>query len=62
MLICAVGPKYELKVWENHLQDIQKLVSKGDSQGLIDKFKAIVPNYHQDLETGKAEGISGKPD
>ncbi len=45
LLNCAIGPQEDLEVWEAHLRDIQALVSKRDSQGLIDKFKAIVPNF-----------------
>ncbi len=45
LLSCAMGPREDIEVWEAHLGDIQALVSKRDSQGLIDKFKLIIPNY-----------------
>lgn len=43
---CAIGAFEPLKVWESHLDDIETLVVRRDSQALIAKFKAIVPNYH----------------
>ena len=46
MLSCAMGPREDIEVWEAHLRDIKALVNKRDSQGLIDKFKSIIPNYN----------------
>lgn len=45
MINRALGPKESGLVWEVHLDDIQALVSRRDVQGLVTKFKAIVPNY-----------------
>ncbi|MDP3183271.1 MAG: nucleoside-diphosphate sugar epimerase/dehydratase [Desulfobaccales bacterium] len=45
MLSCAMGPQEDIEVWEAHLRDIQALVDNRDSQGLIDKFRLIIPNY-----------------
>lgn len=58
MLNCAVGSQEDLEVWEAHLNDIQRLISRRDSQGLLDKFKAIVPNYSQ---YSRQRGEVGEP-
>jgi len=50
MIIRAIGPKESGKVWEEHLDEIQELVHKRDVNGLIAKFKTIVPNYTPQLQ------------
>ena len=45
MINRALGPAKDGVVWEAHLADIQMLVNQRDVQGLIAKFKAVVPNY-----------------
>jgi FlaA1/EpsC-like NDP-sugar epimerase len=41
----AIGPSAAKDAWEAHVNDIETLVSNRDAQGLIAKFKAVVPNY-----------------
>lgn len=41
----ASGTSESKAVWETHLNDIQALVIQRDAQGLIAKFKEIIPNY-----------------
>ena len=45
MISRAIGPSEAKDVWEAHVNDIQDLVINRDLQGLIAKFKAVVPNY-----------------
>jgi FlaA1/EpsC-like NDP-sugar epimerase len=41
----ALGPDEDCSVWETHLDDIQVLVSRRDTDALIAKFRAIIPNF-----------------
>ena len=51
----AIGPKESKEVWEHHLDEIQDLFYARDAEGLIVKFKAIIPNYNPpSLESNQA--------
>jgi FlaA1/EpsC-like NDP-sugar epimerase len=41
----ALGPKEPKEVWERHLDEIQDLFNARDAEGLLAKFRAIIPNY-----------------
>jgi FlaA1/EpsC-like NDP-sugar epimerase len=45
MISRALGSREAKEVWEKHLDEIWALVAKRDKEGLLDKFKEIVPNY-----------------
>ncbi len=46
MISRALGPWEAKEAWEAHLDEIQGLVNRRDTQGLIAKFQTIVPNYN----------------
>jgi FlaA1/EpsC-like NDP-sugar epimerase len=54
-LSCALGVKSHLEILEKQLDHVQTLVRLRDVPGLIEQFKAIVPNYQPDMKLFAAE-------